>query len=234
MSAEIRIGTSGWSYKHWIGPFYPTGMPAKEMLAFYAEHFDTVELNNSFYHLPSSKTYKNWRDTVASDFVFAVKGSRFITHMKKLKAPKTSTKKFFAHAAHLEKKLGPILFQLPPRWKCNLERLAKFVDALPENYFYAFEFRNDTWFTKDVYYLLERHNVALCIYHQTGYDSPIEVTANFVYVRLHGTESKYGGSYPKSALKEWAKRIKKWRSDVKEICFYFNNDPEGQAIKNAP
>src|SRR5207247_5227023 len=100
MSAEIRIGTSGWNYKHWIGPFYPPGMPAKDMLAFYAEHFDTVELNNSFYQLPSSKTFKNWRQTVTNDFVFAVKGSRFITHMKKLKAPKTSTKKFFARAVH--------------------------------------------------------------------------------------------------------------------------------------
>ena len=233
MSGEIRIGTSGWNYKHWLGPFYPERIRAKDMLAFYAEHFDTVELNNSFYHLPSSRTFSNWRNTVGTDFMFAVKGSRFITHMKKLKAPKTSTCKFFGHAAHLEEKLGPILFQLPPRWKCNVERLAKFVKAMPDTYRSTFEFRDQSWFIDDVYDLLKAYNIALCIYHQTGYDSPSEITADFVYVRLHGTESKYGGSYPKSALKTWANRIKEWRQDGKNVYFYFNNDPEGHAIKNA-
>ena len=131
MSAEIRIGTSGWSYKHWIGPFYPTGMPAKEMLAFYAEHFDTVELNNSFYHLPSSKTYKNWRDTVASDFVFAVKGSHFITHMKKLRDVAGPLANFFASGVLcLREKLGPILWQFPPNFSWNEGRFGKFFELL--------------------------------------------------------------------------------------------------------
>ncbi len=114
MSAKIHIGTSGWNYKHWLGPFYPRGLPDKEMLSFYAKHFDSVEINNTFYHLPSFKTLKTWRETVPRKFTFAVKGSRFITHMKKLMAPKTSTKKFFIRAERLEGRLGPILFQLPP------------------------------------------------------------------------------------------------------------------------
>lgn len=201
------------------------------MLSFYAEHFDIVELNNSFYHLPASKSFRNWRETVEERFRFAVKGSRFITHMKKLKAPKTSTRKFFPHVGHLEQKLGPILFQLPPRWKCNIDRLAKFLQALPDEYRYTFEFRDQTWFRKEIYDLLEKHNAALCFYHQTGYDSPMQVTADFIYVRLHGTESKYSGSYPPATLEKWADRIKQWEVDSKDMFFFFNNDPEGHAVE---
>jgi uncharacterized protein YecE (DUF72 family) len=233
VSGKIFIGTSGWNYKHWLGPFYPQKFPASKMLQFYAEHFQTVELNNSFYHLPSSKSFNTWRETVPDDFLFAVKASRFITHMKKLKAPKTSTKKFFVRVKNLERKLGPILFQLPPRWKVNFERLSEFLEAMPKEYRYVFEFREESWFDAEVYELLKKHNAALCIYHMEGWDSPMEVTADFVYVRLHGTESTYGGSYPQSALKTWAKRIKKWRSRSKDVYFYFNNDPEGHAIRNA-
>jgi uncharacterized protein YecE (DUF72 family) len=233
MNSALRIGTSGWNYKHWLGPFYPPHFPGKQMLTFYSEHFDTVEVNNSFYHLPASETFENWRTTVDDDFCFALKASRFITHMKKLKAPKTSTEKFFARAVRLEKKLGPILFQLPPRWKCNAERLSDFLAALPAEHRYAFEFRDLTWFNEEIYALLKQHHAALCFYHQTGYDSPMEMTADFVYIRLHGTESKYGGSYPAAALKTWAKRIAQWRKESKDVFFYFNNDPEGHAVKNA-
>ena len=233
MASKVYIGTSGWNYKHWLGRFYPSGLPDRQMLSFYANHFDTVEINNSFYHLPAAKTFTNWRNTVGKDFCFAVKGSRFITHMKKLKAPKTSSRKFFARVKHLDNKLGPILFQLPPRWRCNVERLAEFLESLPKSYRYCFEFRDLSWNVRETYDLLEKHNVALCIYHQTGYDSPDEIIADFVYVRLHGTETKYGGSYPTTVLKGWARRIKKWNSDSKTVYFYFNNDPEGHAVKNA-
>src|SRR2546423_13774111 len=136
MAPGIHIGTSGWNYKHWLGRFYPERFPAKDMLALYSQHFNTVELNNSFYHLPTIKAFKSWRQTVPDDFVFAVKASRFITHMKKLKAPKTSTKKFLARAKYLQRKLGPILFQLPPRWKLNVVRLATFLERLPPQYSY--------------------------------------------------------------------------------------------------
>ena len=233
MSGKIFIGTSGWNYKHWLGPFYPQKFPASKMLGFYAEHFPTVELNNSFYHLPSIKSFHAWRETVPDDFVFAVKASRFITHMKKLKAPKTSTEKFFARVEKLERKLGPILFQLPPRWKVNAGRLAEFLGAMPKDYRFAFEFRDESWFNDEVYEVLKKHNVALCVYHMNGWDSPMEVTADFAYVRMHGTESTYGGSYPRSALKKWAKRIETWRSQSMDVYFYFNNDPEGHAVRNA-
>ena len=203
------------------------------MLEFYARHFQTVELNNSFYHLPSIKSFRTWRDTVPKDFVFAVKGSRFITHMKKLKAPKTSTRKFFTRVEKLEEKLGPILFQLPPHWRANLKRLATFLERLPAGYRYAFEFREPSWFADEVYDLLRKHNVALCVFHMSGYETPMVITANFVYVRFHGAQSTYGGSYSDSQLKTWAQRIARWRHDENEVFIYFNNDPEAHAIYDA-
>jgi len=233
VSNKLYIGTSGWNYKHWLGRFYPEKMRAAEMLEFYSRHFKTVELNNSFYHLPTVKAFHSWRETVPDDFVFAVKGSRFVTPMKKVKAPKTSTKKFFARVEHLAEKLGPILFQLPPHWHVNIERLATFLERLPTQYRYAFEFRGHSWFTDEVYELLKKHNAALCFYQMAGYESPHEITANFIYVRFHGTESTYGGSYTTSQLRGWARRIKKWRADSKEVFVYFNNDPEAHAVDNA-
>jgi len=233
MSTNIYIGTSGWNYKHWLGPFYPEKFPAKDMLTFYAEHFDTVEINATHYHLPTLKSVAGWRETVPKNFIFSVKASRFTTHMKKLKSPQASTEKFFERAEELGEKLGPILFQLPPRWKVNAERLDEFLSAMPRRHRYTFEFRDPTWFTEEVYEILSKYGAALCFYHQMGYDSPPEVTGDFVYVRLHGTESKYGGSYPASTLKAWAQRIRRWRRSAKDVYFYFNNDPEGHAIRNA-
>jgi len=233
MTSKIHIGTSGWNYKHWLGRFYPKRFPASDMLSFYAGHFDTVELNNSFYHLPSIKSFRSWRETVPEDFIFAVKGSRFITHMKKLKAPKTSTKKFFARVEKLDQKLGPILFQLPPHWRVNVQRLATFLERMPKQYRYAFEFREQSWFMDEVYDLLRQHNVALCIYHMSGYDSPIELTADFTYIRFHGAHSTYGGSYSDWQLRTWAKRIDDWCEQSKEVFIYFNNDPEGHAVTDA-
>lgn len=230
---SVHIGTSGWNYKHWLGRFYPEKFPAKDMLDFYSHHFNTVELNNSFYHLPSFESLRTWRKTVPESFVLAVKGSRFITHMKKLKAPKTSTRKFFSRVKHLEDKLGPILFQLPPHWTVNIERLSVFLERLPNEYRYAFEFREPSWFTDEIYKLLKKHHAALCIYHMSGYDSPAEITANFVYLRFHGAHSTYGGSYSKSQLRLWAKRIRAWQADGKEVFVYFNNDPEAHAVYNA-
>ena len=204
------------------------------MLSFYAEHFDTVEINNTFYHLPSFKTLKTWRETVPRKFTFAVKGSRFITHMKKLKAPKTSTKKFFTRAERLEDRLGPILFQLPPHWGCDPDRLAGFLDALPSRRRYVFEFRDQSWYTEEVYDLLKKHNAAFCIYELAGKESPLEITADFTYIRLHGpTRAAYAGSYPSQTLKKWSRRIKDWRTDLKAVYCYFNNDPKGHAVKNA-
>jgi uncharacterized protein YecE (DUF72 family) len=233
MTAKVHVGTSGWNYKHWLGRFYPENVRARDMLAFYSQHFSTVELNNSFYHLPLIKSFRNWRATVPDNFIFAVKGSRFITHMKKLKAPKTSTRKFFTRVEKLEHKLGPILFQLPPHWRVNIQRLATFLERMPKHYRYSFEFREESWFTAEVYELLRRYNAALCVYYMNGYETPMEVTADFVYVRFHGAVSTYGGSYTDSQLAMWAKRIDQWRNDSKEVFVYFNNDPDAHAIHNA-
>ncbi len=234
MAGMVYIGTSGWHYKHWLGNFYPEKLPAKEMLSFYTEHFDTVEINNTFYHLPAHSAFHAWRDNTPTNFVFALKGSRFITHMKKLKDPESSTAKFFHGAELLEAKLGPILFQLPPRWQLNLERLSKFLEVLPKHHRYTFEFRDPSWLVEPVYDLLRRHNAAFCIYDFASSPTPLEITADFTYLRFHGPgEAKYAGSYPEVALQEWARKIRNWLRELSEAYVYFNNDVGGHAVKNA-
>jgi uncharacterized protein YecE (DUF72 family) len=231
--ARIHIGTSGWHYKHWIGTFYPEATKDHEQLPYYLEFFKTVELNNSFYHLPSSETFTNWAKAVPSDFIFAVKASRYITHNKKLKDPEQSLALFLDHAKHLKKKLGPILFQLPPGWKVNEERLEAFLQQLPRKHKYVFEFRNPTWYTEKVYNLLRKHNCAFCMYELAGHVSPAIDTANFLYVRLHGPGNKYEGSYTNAALKKWAKQCIVWQKKGKDVFVYFDNDQLGYAAFNA-
>lgn len=201
------------------------------MLNFYAQHFGTVEINNSFYHLPADTTFDAWRENTPPGFLFAVKGSRFITHMKKLKDPASSTAKFFAGAERLQQKLGPILFQLPPNWHLNLERLKEFLETIPKGHQYVFEFREASWHVPQVYDLLRRFNAAFCNYDFAGSATPIEITANFTYIRFHGAH--YSGSYSAEELREWAAKIKKWRRTLKDIYVYFNNDIGGHAITNA-
>jgi uncharacterized protein YecE (DUF72 family) len=234
LSGNIRIGTSGWHYKHWRGPFYPGDLPAAEMLSFYARHFDTVEINNSFYRLPAVATFESWRDSAPARFSFAVKASRYITHMKKLKDPEASLEKLLSRAEALKRKLGPILFQLPPNWRCDAVRLTEFLERLPRKRQYSFELRDPSWHTPEVYKLLSRHNAAFCIYELAGFQSPLEVTADFVYVRLHGPKKEaYQGNYHTAALQTWAHRIREWQRDLKVIYVYFDNDQEGFAAKNA-
>ena len=202
------------------------------MFQFYARHFDTVEINNSFYRLPTANTFDTWRESSPRNFLFAVKASRFITHMKKLKEPQSSSEKFFLVAQRLEKKLGPILFQLPPRWKLNTERLASFMEALPPEHKYAFEFRDESWLVPEVFALLRRHNAAFCIHDFADMKVPSEVTAKFAYVRFHGpTSAKYWGEYSDSQLQTWADQMKQW--PVSAVYAYFNNDPCGAAVRNA-
>ena len=156
MSCDIRIGTSGYHYKHWVGTFYPPKTPASKMLDYYVHHFDTLELNNSFYRLPTIEAFESWRDATPKNFTFAVKASRFITHNKKLKDPENALDNILPRAEHLGKKLGPVLFQLPPKWKVNLERLEGLLKMLPREHRYAFEFRELSWMTPEVNRLLER------------------------------------------------------------------------------
>ena len=234
MTCDIRIGTSGFHYKHWIGPFYPAKTPAARMLDFYLQHFDTVELNNSFYRLPLVGALESWRDAVPPNFVFAVKASRFITHNKKLKDPDGALENFIPRIALLGSKLGPILFQLPPNWQVNVERLQDFLTALPKQHRYAFEFRELSWMKPEVLEVLKRFNAAFCIYELAGYRSPLNVTADFIYVRLHGPEAnKYQGSYNEDRLRSWARQIEVWARTQKAIYVYFDNDQAGYAAQNA-
>jgi uncharacterized protein YecE (DUF72 family) len=230
---EVRIGTSGWHYKHWLGPFYPPDLRPKDMLSWYMKRFDTVELNNSFYHLPLSQTFATWRETTPSSFSFAVKGSRYITHRKKLNDPAPAVARFMEPVESLGAKLGPILFQLPPRWSCNVLRLEAFLASLPPSHRYTFEFRDPSWHDPAVYRVLSRHNAAFCLYELDGFESPHQLTADFVYVRLHGPGRKYQGDYSSKQLGDWADRIERWRDSLEAVYVYFDNDQAGYAAKNA-
>jgi uncharacterized protein YecE (DUF72 family) len=214
--------------------FYPTGTSSGDMFEFYARHFDTVEINNSFYKLPTIETFEKWRDAAPGQFIFAVKASRFITHMKKLKHPGTSTEKFFLAGEHLGSKLGPILFQLPPRWHLDIQRLEDFLAALPAGHQYVFEFRDTTWLTGNVYELLREYHAAFCVHDFADMKIPREVTAPFTYVRFHGpTSTKYAGSYSNAQLEEWAEWIAEQRATLDAVYVYFNNDPGAAAVRNA-
>jgi len=232
--ADIRIGTSGFSYKHWIGRYYPADIAPGKMLAHYLRDFDTVELNNTFYQLPNETSFDTWRKSTPRDFLFAVKGSRFISHMIKLKDAQRGLQNFLPRAERLQSKLGPILWQLPPGWKVNVERLEEFLSLLPREHRYTFELRNQTWMTDEVLDVLRKYNAAFCIYELAGYHSPIELTADWTYIRLHGpTQFKYQGSYSDAQLSAWAERIKTWSKKLKAIYVYFDNDDRAFAVENA-
>jgi uncharacterized protein YecE (DUF72 family) len=232
-ACDIRIGCSGWHYKHWLGVFYPERLPASKMLNFYVQHFDTVELNNTFYRLPGEHGLDVWRESTPPNFVFAVKGSRFLTHMKKLKDAELGIERFFERVDRLGEKLGPIVFQLPPQWEVNAERLETFIEALPAGHRYAFELRNPTWHTEEIYGILRRHNAAFCIFEIAGFRSSCEITADFTYVRLHGPGGAYQGSYPAETLRKWADQIGQWRRELRAVYVYFDNDQAGYAVENA-
>lgn len=201
------------------------------MLAWYSGRFDTVEVNNTFYHLPTESAVETWRETVPPGFRFAAKGSRFITHMKKLKDPAPALANYFGRVNLLGRKLGPIVFQLPPHWPANPERLSAFLDALPGGHRYAFEFRDPSWHRDDVYELLHRHGATFCIFELAGTISPYAITAGFAYVRLHGPAGKYEGLYSRDALAGWARRILSW--PVEYAWIFFDNDDRGFAARNA-
>jgi uncharacterized protein YecE (DUF72 family) len=231
---KIYIGTSGFSYPHWEkGVFYPEGLAKAKQLEYYSQHFQTVELNNPFYHLPSAKTFQGWYRRTPADFIFAVKASRYITHVKKLKEAKEPWQRFINNTKELKEKLGPILFQLPPNWQADPERLEKFLKILSKKYQYSFEFRHPSWFDQEIYHLLREYHIALCLADSTHWPYQEEITADFVYLRLHGSRSLYSSKYTDKELKSWAAKIKKWQKLGKDIFVYFNNDAYGYAVKNA-
>jgi uncharacterized protein YecE (DUF72 family) len=230
---QVHIGTSGWHYDHWLGPFYPQGFPKSRFLQFYAERFRAVEINNSFYRLPERDTFLQWGRTVPDGFLFAVKASRYITHMKKLKEPEESISNFMERAGGLGDRLGPVLFQLPPRWKANPERLATFLEALPAGHDYVFEFRDHSWFDERVYDLLRQHGAGLCIHDMDGQLTPKIVTSPLIYVRFHGPGRRYAGKYSSDELRRWADAFSGWTAEGRTVHCYFNNDELGYAIENA-
>lgn len=232
-SRTIRIGTSGWHYDHWAGPFYPADLPKDKWLGYYTQSFDTVELNNTFYHLPKEESLKRWHKLAPKNFLYAVKASRYITHIKKLKDVSEELIRFLDLAALLGKKLGPILYQLPPSLHKDINRLESFIKLLPKKQPAVFEFRHSSWYSEDTYQLLKRFGVGFCIHDLPGNESPRVITGDIIYVRFHGTTGRYSGCYSKSMLANFAKWLKDHAKDVRSIYVYFNNDEAAYAIRNA-
>ena len=243
---ELYVGTSGWVYSDWQGIFYPEDLPSKNKLKYLSNSFKTTEINYSFYHLPRPSTYQKWYSETPADFIFAVKASRFITHIKRLSGVKEAWKQFLENTLNLKEKLGPILFQFPPSFKAtkeNIERLKNFLIILRGRISnrgrasvglrYAFEFRDKSWCDKNVYNLLKKYNVAWVIANSPSYPKAEEVTANFVYIRMHGPQILFASKYTKKELSSLAQKIKKWLKQDKDVFVYFNNDFQGYAIENA-
>ncbi len=227
------IGTSGWMYKHWKGPFYPEKISNEDMLKFYTDHFSTVEVNSTFYRLPTAKTVQNWMNKTPKQFIFVIKTNQYITHRKYLKDGQETVKKFFNIIKILDYKLGPILFQLPPNWNVNLERITEFIKILPKDYLYVFEIRHPSWYIQEIYDLFKDYNIALCIHDFYGEISPLEITANFIYIRFHGAKGHYFGKYSTEQIKHWTNKIIEWIKLKHTVFAYFNNDAFGWAVKNA-
>jgi uncharacterized protein YecE (DUF72 family) len=230
---EVRIGCSGWHYDHWCGLFYPGGLAKTQWLQFYARQFDTVELNSSFYHLPSEKTFVGWRESTPDNFIFAVKVSRFITHLKRLRNLGSAMDKFLTHAASLKEKLGPLLYQLPPNMKRNDELLRSFVSTLPPEYHHVFEFRHESWIDYSVFRILQEYKAGLCVFDMPRLSCPLIATSGFAYIRFHGSGSLYSSCYSDEALSLWARRIIQLAGEVNTVYVYFNNDAEAFAARNA-
>ena len=231
----VHVGCSGWVYPHWRERFYPKGVPQRAWLSFYAEHFDTVEINNTFYRLPKPAAVEGWADHSSPEFTFAIKVSRYMTHIKRLTMVETGLKRFYEPLEPLTRsgKLGPLLWQFPENFHRDEERLAGALAALPPGR-HAFEFRHQSWFTDDVYALLREQGAALVVGDESSrwVSTPHVRTADWTYIRFHHGSRGRHGNYSASEIERWARRISQWRRDT-EVYAYFNNDWEGYAIRNA-
>ena len=229
----MRVGCSGWQYQHWRGNFYPIDLPQKRWFDHYSSVFDTVEINNSFYRLPEESTFVAWAEEAPPGFLFAVKASRFLTHMKKLKDPEEPVDRFFSRAQALRRHLGPVLYQLPPGWKLDRTRLEHFLQILPRGVQHVLEFREPSWYDDTVLALLERYRVTLCVHDMPGSATGRLRIGPTVYVRFHGASGRYAGSYPDDHLADWASWLQGERSRGVDVFAYFNNDVGGHAPRNA-
>jgi len=225
------VGTSGWVYPHWRGLLYPEGLPQARWLEFYSRHFSTVELNNSFYRLPSEKAVLHWKETTPPGFLFSVKVSRLITHLKKLRNVEAPLESFLSRARLLGEKLGPLLYQLPPQMPKDLALLEAFLRLLPGDLHHVFELRNPAWLADEVYELLGLYGMGFCIYDMPGLTTPAIATADYAYVRFHGSTGLYSSRYSGEELEAWARKIK--ALPAREVYIYFNNDAEAHAVANA-
>jgi uncharacterized protein YecE (DUF72 family) len=235
----IWIGTSGWIYPHWVGRFYPPDLPVREHLAYYAQHFPTVEINRSFYRLPTYDQFQAWSEQVqcSPDFLFAVKASRYMTHMKKLQHAEDGVQRLDKAAHGLGKHLGPFLYQLPPHWRANLPRLEQFVASLPPDHRAAFEFRDPDWFlpewVPELHRVLDIRGCALVISVGGALPTPSDVPpiGSFHYLRFHHGE--HGIGFTDNELATWAQYVSELHSEEGDTFVYFNNDPDGHAVEDA-
>jgi uncharacterized protein YecE (DUF72 family) len=233
LPAPVRIGCSGWIYKHWRGLFYPEKLAVKRWFAYYAEEFDTVEINNSFYRLPPPQTFETWRKQAPPGFCYAVKANRFLTQAKKLKDCAEPMARMMASFAALKPALGPILYQLPPRFKVNLERLESFLKLVPTDVGNVFEFREPSWYCDAVLSLLEHYGASFCAHDMPGSKSPALAVGPIAYLRFHGGEGKYWGRYSDECLSDWAVWIAAQARSGRPVWVYFNNDAQAHAIHDA-
>jgi uncharacterized protein YecE (DUF72 family) len=234
---ELYIGTSGWIYGDWDGIFYPENLQSKDKLQYFSSHFNTTEINYSFYHLPRPKTYENWYDQTPKNFVFAVKTSRYITHIKRLIDVKDAWKQFLKNTLHLKEKLGPVLFQFPPSFKVsdeNIKRLKELLKLISKKKIrFAFEFRHKSWCDEVVYDILKRFNIAWVIADSPNYPKAEAITADFAYIRMHGSTALFSSKYTNEELKTLAQKIRLWLKRGIDVYVYFNNDFHGFAVQNA-
>jgi uncharacterized protein YecE (DUF72 family) len=231
---DLRIGTSGWSYKSWRGPFFPKDVKLKDQLSFYAARFNAAELNAPFYRTPELKAVRNWVEQTPDDFRFAWKASKFITHWKRLSEKcENSLALLETRLKVLGKKTGPILFQLPPQFHADPERLASFIKMLNKRRAYAFEFRHESWYERPILDLLRDNDIGLCLSDHVDAPAPWEVTARLVYLRGHGPTGRYHGHYPDATLRRWADHIRRWRNGRHDVWCFFDNDQKSAAPKDA-
>lgn len=232
-SAQVRIGCSGWQYKHWREIFYPKGLPQSRWFAFYAEQFDTVEINSSFYHLPKPETFEKWRKQAPEGFCYGVKANRFITQAKKLLDCEEPLERMLSSARHLGDCLGPILYQLPPSFGLNLERLESFLRLLPNDVTNVFEFRDKSWYMPETYRLLDRYGASLCLHDMSASATERVAVGPVSYIRFHGGKGKYWGRYSDEGMLGWADWIVEQARQCKSSYCYFKNDMFGHSLKDA-
>lgn len=229
----LRVGTSGWAYRHWLGRLYPRDVGGTAMLPFFARRFPTVEVNSTYYRLPEARTFDAWRDAAPPGFRFSVKAPGSITHEKRLVGVEEETAEFVARASRLHDRLGVLLFQLPPGFRADLPLLEDFLRLLPEPGRCAFELRHRSWHERDVRALLERHGAAWVVHDYGRRGSPLWTSTDWVYLRLHGPSGRYRGAYPAETLLAWAQQALHWLREGRRVWVFFNNDERGHAVRNA-